>query len=122
NHAKEKDHSGKGAPRIVLFSPIANEKLNDPNLPDPTANNANLQKYTAAMREMAKANAVPFVDLFAISQQLYTRAAKQKQPLTFNTFMLTEAGDQALAFEIFRALFNESPPSGNLEKLRAAIH
>src|SRR5713226_976812 len=32
---KGKDYSGKGAPRLVLFSPIANEKLNDPNLPDP---------------------------------------------------------------------------------------
>src|SRR6185295_5174015 len=53
---KAKNYSGKGAPRVVLFSPIANEKVNDPNLPDPAANNANLQLYTSAMAEVAKAN------------------------------------------------------------------
>ena len=38
---KAQNYSGKGAPRLVLFSPIANEKIDDPNLPDPAANNAN---------------------------------------------------------------------------------
>ena len=54
--SKTKNYSGKGAPRVVLFSPIANEKLNDPNMPDPSANNANLAKYSAAMANVAKAN------------------------------------------------------------------
>ena len=117
-----KNYSGKGPPRLVLFSPIANEKLNDPNLPEPAANNANLQKYTAAMAEVAKAKDVLFVDLFAISQRLYAQAARQGQSLTFNTLHLTEAGDQALAPEIFQALFNTKPPTGNLEKLRAAVN
>ena len=31
----EKNYSGKGHPRIVLFSPIANERTQDPNFPDP---------------------------------------------------------------------------------------
>lgn len=118
---KSKNYSGKGAPRLVLFSPIANEKVNDPNLPDPTANNANLQLYTAAMAEVAKANDVLFVDLFNVSQQLYAQAARQRRPLTFNTFLLTEAGDRALAPEIFRSLFNETPPAGDFKKLRAAV-
>ena len=115
--AKATDYSGKGAPRIVLFSPIANEKINDPDLPDPKANNANIELYAAAMAEVAKANAVPFIDLFNVSQRLYVEAAKQGRSLTFNTFLLTEAGNQALAPEIFKALFNEPPPKGNLEKL-----
>jgi sugar lactone lactonase YvrE len=119
--AKAKDYSGKGAPRIVLFSPIANEKLSDPNFPDPAANNVNLQQYTSAMAEVAQANDVPFVNLFTVSQQLYAQAAKQKQSLTFNGLHLTEAGDKALAPEIFRALFNETAPTGNLERLRAAV-
>ncbi|MBI3850478.1 MAG: HEAT repeat domain-containing protein [Verrucomicrobia bacterium] len=118
---KAKDFSGKGAPRIVLFSPISNEKLSDPNLPDPSPNNGNLKLYTIAMVEVAKANDVPFVDLFSISQRLYAEAAKRGQSLTFNTFLLTEAGNKALAPEIFHALFNENPPGGNLEKLRAAV-
>ncbi|HEY6167622.1 MAG TPA: SGNH/GDSL hydrolase family protein, partial [Verrucomicrobiae bacterium] len=119
---KGKNFSGKGAPRIVLFSPIAAERSNDPNHPATEASNANLKKYAAAMAEVAMANGVPFVDLFPISQQLYADAAKQKQTLTFNTIHLTEAGDKALAPEIFRALFGETAPSGKLEKLRAAIN
>ncbi len=118
---KAVNYNDKGAPRLVLFSPIANEKLADPNQPDPAANNANLQKYTAAMAEVAQANAVPFVDLFSISQRLYSQAAKRKRALTFNTFLLTEAGDKALAPEIFQALFNQKAPSGKLDKLRAAV-
>ncbi|PYM12243.1 MAG: dehydrogenase, partial [Verrucomicrobia bacterium] len=118
---KAKDYSGKSAPRIALFSPIANETLNDPNLPDPTTNNANLKLYTAAMAEVAKANDVLFVDLFTVSQRLYAEAAKQGHSLTFNTFLLTEAGDKALAPEIFQALFNEKAPTGHLEKLRGSV-
>ncbi len=120
-HLKAGNFSGKGAPRVVLFSPIANEKVADPNLPDPTANNANIEIYTTAMAETAKANDVPFVDLFHVSQHLYAAAAGQKRALTFDTLHLTEAGDKVLAPEIFRALFNESPPSGDLEKLRGAV-
>ena len=116
--AKSKNYSGKGSPRIVLFSPIANEKLNDPNQPDPAANNANLQKYSAAMAEVAKANDVQFVDLFGPSSKL----TGKKQPLTFNSFMLTEAGDKALAPEAFKALTGDAAPGGNLEKLRSAIN
>lgn len=118
---KAKNYSGKGSPRLVLFSPLANEKINDPNLPDPAANNENLEKYSAAMANVAGANGVPFVDLFTISQRLYAQAAKQGRPLTFNTMHLTEAGDQALAPEIFQALFGEGAPRGNFEKLRVAV-
>src|SRR6185436_8842563 len=64
---------------------------------------------------------VPFVDLFAMSQRLYAQAAKG-QSLTFNTLHLTEAGDKALAPEVFQALFNTKPPTGSLEKLRSAIN
>lgn len=73
------------------------------------------------MAEVAKAGNVPFVDLFAISSELYARAAKTGQTLTFNTIHLTEAGDKALAPEAFRALFGETAPGGNLDKLRAAV-
>src|SRR5437762_9187226 len=73
------------------------------------------------MAEVAKANDVLFVDLFTVSQRLYAEAAKQGHSLTFNTFLLTEAGNGALAPEIFKALFNEPAPKGHFEKLRAAV-
>ena len=119
---KAKNFSGKGSPRLVLFAPLANEKLDDPNMPDPTANNENLRLYSAAMAEVAKADGIQFVDLYARSQEVYAQAAKRKQSLTFNTIHLTELGDKALAPEIFRDLFGETAPSGHLEKLRAAVN
>ena len=86
---KAAKYNGKSAPRIVLFSPIAQEKVPDPNFPDPTANNTNLQNYTAAMAEVAKANDVQFVDLYNPSLQLFKNA---KQPLTHNGIHLTDGG------------------------------
>lgn len=114
------NYSGTGKPRVVLFSPIAQEKCADPNVPDPTANNKNLQLYTQAMAEVAKANEVPFVDLFAATLKLYASA---KQPLTFNGFQLTEAGNKALAPVIYQAVFATAAPTPNAdtEKLRAAV-
>jgi glucose/arabinose dehydrogenase/lysophospholipase L1-like esterase len=119
---KSQNYNGKNAPRIVLFSPIANEKLSNPNYPDPKANNANIAKYAAAMAEVAKADGVDFIDLFAPSQQLYADAAKAGQSLTFNTLHLTEAGDKAIAQVIFTGLFGSSPSVGDVEKLRTAIN
>jgi glucose/arabinose dehydrogenase len=119
---KARNYSDKGPPRLVLFSPIANEKLRDPNYPDPKNNNESLQKYTTVMAKVALANKVPFVNLFSLSQQLYAQAASHGHSLTFNGLHLTEAGDQTLAPEIFRDLFGETAPSGNLEKLRAAVN
>src|SRR5687767_1134322 len=117
-----KNYSGKGTPRIVLFSPIAAEKHRDPNFPDPKAINENLEMYTAAMAEVAKANGVKFVDLFTPSKRVYEDATKEGKSLTINALHLSEAGDKALAPEAFRAMFGESAPEGeNLERLRAAI-
>ena len=117
---KAADFSGKGAPRLVLFSPIAQEKMSDPNLPDPAANNVNIQLYSTAVAEIAKANSVQFVDLFSASQKLYAAA---KQPLTFNGIHLTVDGYRVLAPVIFKGLFGAEPEvaGGALEPLRAAV-
>ncbi|MDB6123350.1 MAG: putative rane-bound dehydrogenase [Pedosphaera sp.] len=116
------DYSGKGHPRIVLFSPIANEKHSDPNFADPTANNANIRDYTEAMAQVAKANGVPFIDLFHPSQELYAVAIKKKQSLTIDGMHLSDAGDKQLAGVIFNELFGSAAPTKKLEKLRAAVN
>lgn len=120
DETKQQNYSGKGAPRLVLFSPIAHEKMPDANLTPSEKNNANLELYTRAMAEVAQAKDVQFIDLYAASQQLYRTA---KQPLTFNGIHLTEAGNAALAPVIFKALFAAEPPvmDPKLEKLRAAV-
>src|SRR5262249_42507857 len=84
-------YNGQGAPRLVLFSPIAHVALHDPNLPDGAANNARFALYTGAMAEVARAHNVPFVDLFAPTKDLYSRSNK---PLTINGIHLTEAGNE----------------------------
>src|SRR5262245_12950441 len=91
---RSKNYSGQGAPRIVLFSPTAAEKHQDPNFPDPTERNAALSDYTAAMADVARANDIQFVDLLKPSQELYRDAAKRGQSLTVNGVYLTEAGDK----------------------------
>ena len=40
------------APRLAFFSPIAHNNLNSPHLPDGSANNANLRRYTDSMRRI----------------------------------------------------------------------
>ena len=113
---------GKGKPRVVLFSPIAHENLDDPtNYPDGTTNNKNLALYTKAMAEVAKASDVQFIDLFTPSQQLY---AKSAQPLTINGIHLTEEGDKQLAPVQFKALFGRDAPATTdpgVAKIRAAV-
>ena len=86
----------------MLFSPIAHEDLHDRNLPDGSENNKRLALYTEAMREVAKANNVPFVDLFTPSQDLYAKAAK---PLTINGIHLNDDGRPPVAQVIDSALF-----------------
>jgi glucose/arabinose dehydrogenase/azurin len=125
----EKNYSGKGHPRVVLFSPAASERTQDPNFPDPSANNANVQLYATAMADVARRNGVPFVDLFAPSQQMFAAAAKRGQSLTINGRYLTDEGDQLLARSIAQA-FAKGPtlaPKTEIrgldeERLRAAVN
>ena len=122
NETATRNYSGKGAPRIVLFSPAADEKHQDPNFPDPAQNNVRLADYVAAMADVARANNVQFVDLFRPSQQLYINAAQKKQSLTINGHLLSDAADKLFAPVIFQSLLGEAAPTGDHEKLRAAIN
>jgi putative heme-binding domain-containing protein len=121
-HTLSKHYNGKSAPRLVLFSPIAHEPPKGRDLPDGRANNERIELYTAAMAEVAKANRVPFVDLFTPIRALY---ANTSQPLTLNGVHLTEDGNRELARVIDRALFRDgTEPSRDpsaLEKLRQAV-
>jgi putative heme-binding domain-containing protein len=101
-HTLAQRYNGKSVPRLVLFSPIAHEDLHDPNLPNGGENNQRLALYTKAMAEVARAQRVPFVDLFTPSKELY---AHETGPLTINGIHLTEHGNYLLARQIDRALF-----------------
>jgi len=111
---------GKGKVRIVLFSPIAHEDLKSPHFDAKLAaeNNKNLALYTSAMAEVAKANSVPFVDLFAASQKLFAAA---KSPLTLNGIHVNAAGDAAFGPAQFQAVFGKAAGTVN-EKVRAEVN
>jgi putative heme-binding domain-containing protein len=91
-------------------------------LPDGTANNVRLASYTAIMADVAKANAVTFVDLFHPTLERYAQA---KTPLTINGVHLNEAGNRAVAEIIDQALFGTAAVPGrtpqSLQKLRQAV-
>ncbi|MEY3959029.1 MAG: hypothetical protein RJA37_1632 [Verrucomicrobiota bacterium] len=111
---------GQGKPRIVLFSPIANEDMKsrffDPKVT--ARNNANLAPYVKAMAEVAKSAGVQFVDLFTPSQQLF---AKSSVRLTVNGVHVNAEGDRALAPLQFVGTFGRKAPEVD-EKVRAAVN
>jgi hypothetical protein len=74
------------------------------------------------MREVAAANDVLFVDLFAPSQKAYSAA---KKSLTINGIHLSDDGYKAIAPAMFTGLFGDKPSdmaSAGFEQLREAIN
>ncbi len=111
--------NGESEPRFVLFSPIAHENLDDPNLPDGSANNRNLLLYTQALAEVAAEKKVAFVDLFAPTQRLY---AESDAPLTLNGIHLLPDGNRKLAGVIASALSGKAAEADtSLETVRQAV-
>jgi len=101
---QDKTGEVKQPPRIVLFSPIANEDLNDRHVPAGTNNNRNLELYTAAMKAGAEQAGVQFIDLFHPTKELLD---DPKTNLTINGCHLTEEGDRLLAGILEKALFGD---------------
>jgi putative membrane-bound dehydrogenase-like protein len=104
-HTAKQDYSGNGAPRVVLFSSIAHENLNNSNLPDGSASNPNIELYTKTMSKVCSETKTPFVDLFALSLELY---AANKAPLTFNGIHLSGDGYKVFAPAFAKAVFGKS--------------
>jgi len=117
-HLQGMRYNGRSAPKIVLFSSIAQEKINDPNLPDNAQNNKNIEMYAQATRQVAQDNGVIYVDLFNPSLQLYSKATK---PLTIDCIHLTADGDRQIANVIADQLFPGSSNGASLDKLRDAV-
>lgn len=92
---------GSSPARLVLFSPIAHEDLETPNLPDGKKHNELLELYTKAMAEVAKEANVKFVDLFHPTLAIY---AEEKAPLTLNGIHLTTRGNELVSKVMVREL------------------
>ncbi|MFT5199749.1 MAG: azurin/lysophospholipase L1-like esterase/glucose/arabinose dehydrogenase [Planctomycetota bacterium] len=102
-HTRAQNYSGAGAPRIVLFSPMAAQDLRNANLPNPAEQNARFGAYAAAMEQAAKAADVRFVDLFTPSLHNFTMAGFEQ--LTIDGVHLNEPGNRMLAKVISEGLY-----------------
>ncbi len=129
-HTASQKYNGKSAPKLVLFSPIAQEFINDPNLPNEAAiaaANARLKLYVDGMAEIAKANNVLFVDLFAGSAKHFNDPKKSHNH-TINGIHLNDKGDLWVAANSmdFFTKGSSSEQEGEWwkkhDKLRAAVN
>ena len=134
-HTASQKYNGKSAPKLVLFSPIAHEYINDPNLLSKdavAAANVRLKAYTEAMGAVAKANNTTFVDLFTTSHSVLhgsklivggKTAVGINPPGTINGVHQNDRGDWIIATHADQTLFG--PRTEKIEevtKLREAIN
>jgi len=117
------NYNGKNPPALILWTPIAHENLHDPHIIDGKANNANLELYSAAIVEAAKAHKLPCVDLFHPTAKLMADRPAKAPKLTINGIHLNEAGDEAVANLLDESMFGPRPGSikADLAKLKAEI-
>ena len=117
---KKQNYSGKGAPRIVLVSPLSHENLQNPNLPNGKANNARLLKYASATATAAAERNIPYVDLYSMSGAFY---AINEKPLTINGIHPNSLGNKIFAEYIVSTLFGleTSKDTAKLESIRSAV-
>ncbi len=102
-HTLAQKYNGTGTPRLILVSPIAFEDLSaSRDLPDGTAENANLKSYANVMAEVATAKNIGFIDLFEPSLRAY---ADHEKPLTRNGFLPNDDGYRLLGPALVNAVF-----------------
>lgn len=101
-HLSSQKYDGKSNPRIVVFSPIAFENLDTPNLPDGQDENKRLAMYSSVAEEVALSNDLPFVDLYSSTSLLYKA---MQEPMTINGAHLNSQGNQYVARIICNDLF-----------------
>ena len=120
-HTLSQQYNGASAPRLALVSPIAFEDLSDRyDLPNGKAENKNLSLYTKAMKEVAEANGVHFVDAFAPSKKWFNEASV---PMTADGFQLTDDGYAAFSTFLSDAVFGatEAPAAANRTLVHDAV-
>ncbi|MDN5215176.1 GDSL-type esterase/lipase family protein [Fulvivirgaceae bacterium BMA12] len=94
-HTLSQNYNGSSPPQLVLISPIAFEDLSETmDLPDGTVENKNLALYANAMKEVAAADSVLFVDAFTASKKWYDT---EDEAMTADGFQLNDKGYQKFA-------------------------
>lgn len=118
DHSHSLTYDGKAAPKIVLVTPVAFEDRSaDYDLPDGTAENAQIKPYAEAMVEIAKEKGVGAIDLFAATNEWLGGG----EPYTINGCHLSESGYKTLAPSLVGALYQAGGGGNNSEAVRAAV-
>ncbi|MFV1995564.1 MAG: SGNH/GDSL hydrolase family protein [Verrucomicrobiales bacterium] len=118
DHLLHQKFNGKTPPRLILVSPIAQEKLGA-LWSDPEERNKNLGLYAGKIAEIAKKNDLGFVDLFAPTSSAMSRS--QGKPLTIDGFALNARGQRIVAEILAAGLGITEPWSRELEPLRKLV-
>lgn len=110
--------------RFVLISPMAFEDANDRHLPDGKQDNQILQKYSDAIRELAKERGIPFVDVLTASNKKFS--GEPGKQFTINGIHVNEDGDRMIASALDRGLFPDASPvsmdSSQFQQLKDAVN
>ncbi len=106
-HVKSRSYNGKSAPKLVLFSPIANENIEGVKAAD--LNNANIAAYSKVMKEVAAAEKAGFIDAYTGTESAMKSTGSD---LTLNGCHLNDEGYQIFANVTAPQLFGkmELPP------------
>ena len=115
SHLKSHAYNGKGAPRIVLLSPAADENVAEVDAAD--RNNANLALYSEAMRAAAGRHKVGYADVFVPTREAFAAGDSR---MTVDGHSLNAAGHAVFAKAAFEAMFNTAAPEVD-EALRSLV-
>jgi mono/diheme cytochrome c family protein/glucose/arabinose dehydrogenase/lysophospholipase L1-like esterase len=115
-HTQATAYNAKAPAEFILVSPAAFQDLSKlRNTPDGVEENINLALYTDAMKEVANANKVHFVDLFSITKKWFNDSP---EPLTQDGALFTSAGYAKLAPILADGVFGESK-AATIQNLKA---
>ncbi|MCY2959416.1 MAG: GDSL-type esterase/lipase family protein [Planctomycetota bacterium] len=122
-HVRSRQYDGRaaeGLTRIALVASIPFEDLGNPLLPEAAAQNARISAYNGVIAEVARAQRVPFADVYTPMLAAYQASA---EPLTIDGIHLNERGNAAFARVLAQALLPGAaePDAARLAAVRTLV-
>lgn len=105
NELRSSAFNGETAAKLILLSPIANERVD--GVDAAALNNGNLKVYTETMRRVAAELEVGFIDVFHPTLKAMDSPGTD---LTINGAHLNDAGYQLFSQLVYRGLFQQEAP------------
>lgn len=115
---RSESFNGKSAPRLVLVSPIPQERLGAP-FSDPARRNGMLRIYAKRVGDLAAVNKLPFADIFDATAALMSQP--HDVPLTLDGLQLNAQGQKAVAELLAASLGLDGKWRDELEPLRMLV-